>query len=671
MYYTIASSTTPTSPAGSSFDFSTASFATITANWGTTFSVPSTADTAGKQYWAVRYSVSEATFQGTQTISFSPPFVWTNFDGLVTFTNLAAGKDGTGTVSKTLIDGASIKTGSITTNSLTVTGFGDSAILNASFEEADATDSTMPAKWVRGSIGGTQILTGYNTNGSSSSTVYRDTSNSYSGTASLVLYPGAGNSASVFSESIPVAGGDVWYVSARCKNIAGTGASSLYVRIVKDGAAGAAGVAGVTYTLNNIEGVNPGASWQPYSGQAEIPAGWTKARIMIMQWTVNTGAAIAVDEIEWKKATGAAQISSINADSITVGTLTADRIRFTNVGNNVIFNSSCATGKDGWINGDDVGGSEFRWIGDIPSWTNVYTIAPYNGSVQNWYGTFASGTVLGWQGMPNENRNGDLVVSVGDRVELSVYVMNHRCTASIRLGLYNAANDGLGEIELATSGTNNFESTGRLTEWTNLRIGGFYDIPATVSGQVVSHCKWWVYAFANSDTATSGNPYQFVCLPFLSKASKNQTQLTAWSEGTKNPWTPGTVSASWYENLYGYTSRERIATMIIPRVAIGDIIEVFSKCGGFWGIYSANHNVLTGSGECVVQSYTQASQETLPRGGGPLYYYNYNPVFVTKYRVITAGRFWVQLRYTNYNDTSGTSLNQETIIGNYIWSKRQ
>jgi hypothetical protein len=160
-------------------------------------------------------------------------------------------------------------------------------------------------------------------------------------------------------------------------------------------------------------------------------------------------------------------------------------------------------------------------------------------------------------------------------------------------------------------------------------------------------------------------------LPFLSKAAKNQTQLTAWSEGTKNPWSPGTVSAYWYENLLGYTSRERIAPMSIPYVEVGDIIEVFSKCSGFWGIYSANHNVLTGSGECVVQSYTQASQETLPRGGGPLYYYNYNPVFVTKYRVITAGRFWVQLRYTNYNDTSGTSLNQEAITGNYIWSKRR
>lgn len=121
VYYTLESATAPATPTASSFNFSTGAFTGLTANWATTYNVPSpTATTTNEKYWSSRYVVSEATFGGTQTISFSAAFVHTNFDGLVTFTNLASGTNGAGT-STTFIDGGALTTGSVTANKITTT----------------------------------------------------------------------------------------------------------------------------------------------------------------------------------------------------------------------------------------------------------------------------------------------------------------------------------------------------------------------------------------------------------------------------------------------------------------------------------------------------------------------------------------------------------------------
>jgi hypothetical protein len=704
VYYTVAASSSPGTPGSSGstpFDFTAANFSSLTASWATTFSVPTAVSTtSGLKYWASRYTVSESSFGGTQTYAFSTPFVWTNFDGLVTFTNLNEGKDATGNISKTMIDGGSIKSNSITTNSLTVTGFGDSAIMNASFEEADAIDNTMPAKWIRGSIGGTQILTGYNTNGYSSN-IYRNTADYYSGSASLVLFPGAGYSASAYSESIPVAAGDIWYVSCRAKLLSGSNANSLHVRIAKDVAAGSS--PGGNYIACEMEGVTLTNNWVQYSGKAQIPAGWTKARILILQWQTNTGGAIAIDEIEWKKATGPAQISSINADTITVGTLTADRIRFSNVGNNAILNSSCATGIEGWSWGDSVptqdgGGTgaptpgTFRWINSESTWRNVYGISPYGGTVTNWVGSFANGTSLGWQGMANDNRNGDLVVTAGDRVELSIYVMNHRCKASLRLGFYNAANTALNEVEIANSGSNYFQTTGTLQEWAGFRIGGFYDIPANglINGQKVSHCKWRIYAEATTDSSfyySGGNPYQFVCLPFLSKAAKNQTQLTPWSEGTKTGWSYGFKETTFNQGLNAYQTVQRYLDIDIIGGAVvepGDIVEVTSTYYGAAAVSYASQNVQTGT----VDGYAAATTiqigspfttliDAVKSSGGYTYgIYSSSPYkptafITTRYLVTGRGRFRVNIMYENYNISGGYFTFGEQLEANYVWYKRQ
>jgi hypothetical protein len=105
VYYALATNTAPAAPTLSGFNFTTGTFSTISANWSTTFTAPSATSTT--QFWAVRYAVSEATFGGAQTVTVSTVFNWTNFNGLVTFTNLATN---TGT---TFIDGGNINTNSL------------------------------------------------------------------------------------------------------------------------------------------------------------------------------------------------------------------------------------------------------------------------------------------------------------------------------------------------------------------------------------------------------------------------------------------------------------------------------------------------------------------------------------------------------------------------------
>lgn len=116
-FYNTAQATAPSAPSTAqvAYDFNT-SAPTITApGWSSTFS-PSAVGvtTASNKYWAVRVIFQENTFGGSYTETISSVFTWQNFDGLVTFTNLANSQGPLGTTT-TFIDG-----GSITTDSLTV-----------------------------------------------------------------------------------------------------------------------------------------------------------------------------------------------------------------------------------------------------------------------------------------------------------------------------------------------------------------------------------------------------------------------------------------------------------------------------------------------------------------------------------------------------------------------
>lgn len=110
LYYTLSSSTAPATPSVSGYNFATGLFSSISANWTQTFTAPTPSNTT--QFWASYFSLTESS-TGTQTVTVSSPFNWTNFNGLVTFTNLAT-NSGT-----TFIDGGNIITNTISVSKLT------------------------------------------------------------------------------------------------------------------------------------------------------------------------------------------------------------------------------------------------------------------------------------------------------------------------------------------------------------------------------------------------------------------------------------------------------------------------------------------------------------------------------------------------------------------------
>ena len=116
LYYAYSSASAPSTPSASGYNFTYNTFSSITSGWSSSFTAPAPSTNpssqAGSHFWAVTYSVSEATFGGTQTITISSPFNWQNLDGLVTFTNVTS-PSGT-----TFIDGGNIITNTITVSRL-------------------------------------------------------------------------------------------------------------------------------------------------------------------------------------------------------------------------------------------------------------------------------------------------------------------------------------------------------------------------------------------------------------------------------------------------------------------------------------------------------------------------------------------------------------------------
>lgn len=116
LYYALSSASAPSAPSASGYNFTTGTFSSLTSNWSTTFTAPdpitnpSTED--GSKFWACRYNVSEATYGGTQTVTLTAVFNWTNLDGLVTFTNVKA-PSGT-----TFIDGGNLITNTLSVNTI-------------------------------------------------------------------------------------------------------------------------------------------------------------------------------------------------------------------------------------------------------------------------------------------------------------------------------------------------------------------------------------------------------------------------------------------------------------------------------------------------------------------------------------------------------------------------
>jgi hypothetical protein len=113
VYYTQSSANAPSTPSATSYNYDTASFGGLTANWQKN---PPTINGADGKFWASSFTITESSFGGSQTITFSAPFASTQFDGLVTFTNLNSELANASSTEITTINGGLIKTGLIDAN---------------------------------------------------------------------------------------------------------------------------------------------------------------------------------------------------------------------------------------------------------------------------------------------------------------------------------------------------------------------------------------------------------------------------------------------------------------------------------------------------------------------------------------------------------------------------
>jgi hypothetical protein len=129
VHYQLVSTSAPSSPTATSFNFSTGGFTGLTANWGT--GAPTYASGNTNKYWYATYTVVESSAgSGVGTPTFGTVTQAIGFSGLVSFTAAENITDGTNTLSfgvsgATLINGDNISTGRIiSTNYVTGSGNG-------------------------------------------------------------------------------------------------------------------------------------------------------------------------------------------------------------------------------------------------------------------------------------------------------------------------------------------------------------------------------------------------------------------------------------------------------------------------------------------------------------------------------------------------------------------
>jgi hypothetical protein len=130
LYYSVSQASAPASPSASSYNFVTGSFAGLTANWSTTPPTNTVDGNGDAKYWATYWHVTEATFGGTQTLTFNTPFNSVQFDGLVTFTNLNSELANASSTEITTINGGLLKTGTIDVAQVNIAGTAGASGLN-------------------------------------------------------------------------------------------------------------------------------------------------------------------------------------------------------------------------------------------------------------------------------------------------------------------------------------------------------------------------------------------------------------------------------------------------------------------------------------------------------------------------------------------------------------
>ena len=119
IYFPTAQTNTPAQPGTTgNYSFSSLTFANLTNGW--VHEPPEYVAGSNNTFWAASYTVTEATFGGTQSANFSSPYKAINFDGLVTFTNL----NNSLAQGSTIIDGDRITTGTVDASRIRIDGIG-------------------------------------------------------------------------------------------------------------------------------------------------------------------------------------------------------------------------------------------------------------------------------------------------------------------------------------------------------------------------------------------------------------------------------------------------------------------------------------------------------------------------------------------------------------------
>lgn len=229
--------------------------------------------------------------------------------GTLTASQIAAEAITTEKLATGAVTAGKVSANAITAESIVVTSFGEGVLLNPSFEQASAADSTLPAHWRRGT-----------TWGGTSTTSYRSTTDFLTGTAALTLNPGAGAAADMQADLVPVVPGDIWVLSFKAisKNTNAGTSPGFYSRIRGGSTSTSNTTETLSYAIDNIVVPN---TWTQYSAQFIIPTGMTWGSPIFLHYITNTGCSIHVDDVVFKKVTG--------SGSIQAGAVTAEKINIT------------------------------------------------------------------------------------------------------------------------------------------------------------------------------------------------------------------------------------------------------------------------------------------------------------------------------------------------------
>lgn len=211
-------------------------------------------------------------------------------DDAITTPKIAANAVTSAEIAAGAIVAEKITAGEITAEKLTIGLLQDSVLFNASFEELDENDATLPAKWERNSGGGGSVLA--------------TTAQSKSGLRSVIARAGpAGWAAPATFDLIPVVAGESWYASGWARSdVTTTGGGYLEIACYDANAAYVSSV----YAVSNFGSTT---TWVKREGRVTIPAGTFYARVWLYNFQPNVQSDLYWDDITFQRSINPALLS--------------------------------------------------------------------------------------------------------------------------------------------------------------------------------------------------------------------------------------------------------------------------------------------------------------------------------------------------------------------------